>query len=160
MDRRRLGRISDHRQTLQRGHAFGYSNQPQITVVGQILNYRAVFPAVERSRAKSGNLRESCSGHSMTLSDGLYFGRGQHAEMPAYRFVSEPLPFMIEELEVAGRAAAHGQVDVQGDCRIAGTVVERVVMPECGDRLRAALRADQIAVHRAVRIHGVHQYSE
>ena len=127
-----LRRISDHRLTLQRRHAFGVGKQAQKTVVGPILNYRAVFPAVERSRAKSGNLRESCSGHSVTLSDGLYFGRGQHAEMPAYRFVSEQLPFVIEKLEVAGLAAAHGQVDVQGGCRIAGTVVERVVMPECG----------------------------
>ena len=129
MDRWSLRKISNPRQTLQRGHALGDVKQAQKPVVGQILNYRAVLPAVERSRAKSGNLREGCSGHSMTLSDGLYFGRGQHAEMPAYRFVSSPLPFMIEELEVAGRAAAHGQVDVQGDCRIAGTVVERVVMP-------------------------------
>lgn len=147
-------------EIAQAVHDSRESQESQITIVGLILDYRAVFPAIEGGLAKTGKLGERGSGHPEPPANVAYFGGCQHTQMTAYGFVSQSFPFMVEKLEIACVAAANGKIDLQRRRRIARPVRECIEMSVRSDRVLAALRTFAVYVclvvvhqHTVVRFH-------
>lgn len=102
------GRTLRRRQSLEALYNAGKCKKPKIAIVGDILDYSAVLLAIERCLTEAGNLGELGPCHRETLPNVGDLGRRQHTQMPAYGFVSQSLPFMIEELIITGFAATNG----------------------------------------------------
>ena len=65
--------------------------------------------------------------------------------MSAHGFVPEALSLTVDKLELAWRAAADRQVDLQCGRGIPGSVLEWIGTQDCDDRISAAKRAFKVA---------------